>query len=90
MILTENRTEEEALEIIEEIKSRVSVENFAELAKTDSEGPSGPSGGDLGWFGKGVMVPEFEAAAFALEVGVVSDPVKSPFGYHLILVEDQR
>jgi peptidyl-prolyl cis-trans isomerase D len=65
-------------------------EDFAEMAKTYSDGPSGPEGGDLGWFGLGRMVPEFEETAFALEIGEVSDPVKTQFGYHVILVEDRR
>lgn len=65
-------------------------EDFAEMAKAYSEGPTGPEGGDLGWFGRGRMVPEFEEAAFALEIGEVSDPVKTQFGYHIILVEDTR
>jgi peptidyl-prolyl cis-trans isomerase D len=65
-------------------------EDFAEMAKAYSEGPSGPEGGDLGWFGLGRMVPEFEETAFALEIGEVSDPVKTQFGYHIILVEDKR
>lgn len=65
-------------------------EDFAEMAKAYSDGPSGPEGGDLGWFGRGRMVPEFEEAAFALEIGEVSDPVKTQFGYHIILVEERR
>ena len=65
--------------------------DFAALARTHSADPgSKDNGGDLGWFERGAMVPEFEAAAFSLEPGVVSEPVKSAFGYHLILVEERR
>ncbi len=65
--------------------------DFAELAKEHSTGPSGPDGGQLGAFVKGVMVPEFSDAAFAMEVGSYSkEPVKTQFGYHIILVEEQR
>lgn len=64
-------------------------EDFATVAKEVSEGPSAPQGGDLGEFGRGQMVPEFEAAAFAMKVGDVSEPVKTQFGYHLIKLEDK-
>jgi peptidyl-prolyl cis-trans isomerase C len=64
--------------------------DFAELAKEFSEGPSGPRGGDLNYFGRGQMVPPFEEAAFALEVGQVSDVVETRFGYHLIKVSDKK
>ena len=65
--------------------------DFATLAETYSEDPgSAANGGDLGFFSKGMMVPEFEAAAFALEPGSVSEPVKTQFGYHLIKVDEVR
>lgn len=80
--------EEEALAVI---KSLDGGADFAELAKEKSTGPSGPNGGDLGYFGKGQMVPEFEAAVFDLEKGkYTKEPVKTQFGYHVILKEDER
>ena len=81
------KTEDEAKDIITQLDDGA---DFGELAKTLSTGPSGPSGGDLGWFIKTDMVPEFADAAFALEPGTVSDPVKSDFGWHLIKVDDAR
>jgi peptidyl-prolyl cis-trans isomerase C len=70
-----------ALKLQEEIKAGG---DFVALAKKYSTCPSGKRGGDLGVFGRGQMVKEFEQAAFALEVGQMSDPVKTQFGYHLI------
>lgn len=64
--------------------------DFAETAKEKSTGPSGPGGGDLGWFGLGAMVPEFETAVVAMQPGQVSDPVKTQFGWHLILLSEKR
>jgi parvulin-like peptidyl-prolyl isomerase len=90
LISTDNRTDAEALELIKEIQKNVTVDNFAEMAKQYSDCPSASKGGDLGWFGKGQMVAEFEKAAFDLDVGEISEPVKTQFGYHLILVEDKR
>jgi peptidyl-prolyl cis-trans isomerase C len=66
-------------------------EDFAALARENSQDPgSGPNGGDLGWFGKGQMVPEFETAAFAARTGALEGPVKSQYGYHLIQVLEAR
>lgn len=65
--------------------------DFADLAKTESGDPgSAPQGGDLGWISRGIMVEAFEKVAFELPQGVVSEPVKSPFGYHLIEVQEIR
>jgi peptidyl-prolyl cis-trans isomerase C len=64
--------------------------NFASLAKKHSMCPSADKGGDLGFFGKGQMVKPFEDAAFGAQVGVPVGPVKTDFGYHLILVTAKR
>lgn len=81
-------TEEEALEVIAAIEEGG---DFAELAQERSTGPSGPRGGDLGYFSQGDMVPAFGEAAFALEVGAHStEPVETQFGWHVIKVEDRR
>ncbi len=66
-------------------------ENFTELAKEKSKGPTGPNGGDLGWFRKEAMVPEFAEVAFKANKGkIVSKPVKTQFGWHVIYVEDKN
>jgi peptidyl-prolyl cis-trans isomerase C len=70
-----------ALKVHEEI---MAGGDFVALAKKYSTCPSGKRGGDLGVFGRGQMVKEFEQAAFALEVGQMSEPVKTQFGYHII------
>lgn len=80
-------TEEEALSIQKELNAGA---DFAEMAKAKSTGPSGPSGGELGWFGAGQMVPEFEAAVVALSPGQVSAPVQTQFGWHVIILNDSR
>ena len=77
-----------AFDLIEKLKDGA---DFAALAQEFSTGPSGPKGGDLGYFGRGQMVPDFEAAAFALEIGTFSSaPVQTQFGYHVIKLEDKR
>ena len=81
-------TEEEAKAVKAELDGG---KDFAELAKEKSTDPSAQqNGGDLGFFGKGMMVKPFEDAAFAMEVGAVSDPVKSDFGWHVIKLEEKR
>ena len=75
------KTEQEAQELYNEIKNGAS---FAQIAQEKSLCPSGQNGGDLGFFGKGMMVKPFEDAAFALEVGEISQPVQTQFGWHLI------
>ncbi len=80
-------TEEAALAVIEEIEGGA---DFAEVAREKSTGPSGPNGGQLGWFGTGAMVPEFEQAVVDLEVGAVSAPVKTQFGWHIITLNESR
>lgn len=64
--------------------------DFATLAKEKSTGPSGPNGGDLGWFTTGRMVPEFEQAVLQLNSGEVSGPVQTQFGWHVILLHERR
>lgn len=81
-------SEEEAKAVIAELDKGA---DFETLAKEKSTGPSGPGGGDLGYFSRGRMVPEFEEAAFALDVGAYTkEPVQTQFGWHVIKVEDKR
>ena len=85
-ILVKEKAEAEAV-----IAELLGGEDFAELAKKRSTGPSGPNGGDLGYFPRGAMVPAFENAAFALEAGSFTQtPVQTQFGWHIILVEEKR
>ncbi len=80
-------TEEDAADIRAELDAGA---DFATLARERSTGPSGPNGGELGWFGKGRMVPEFEEAVLAMGAGDVSDPVQTQFGWHVIKLNDRR
>ena len=85
-ILLEEETK--AKEVIAELNEGA---DFAELAKKYSTGPSGPNGGDLGWFDAGAMVPEFSQAVASMEPGKYSEePVKTDFGWHIIKLVDQR
>ena len=84
-------TADSQLELTEDIVAKLkNGDDFAELARAYSDGPSGPRGGDLGFFGKGRMVKAFEEAAFALESGQTSDPIKTQFGWHIIKVEEKK
>jgi len=80
-------TEEEALALVAEIEGGA---DFAELAQARSIGPSGPNGGALGWFGKGMMVPTFEEAVLAMDPETVSAPVQTQFGWHVIRLNEVR
>lgn len=80
-------TQEEAAAIVDELNGGA---DFAEVAREKSTGPSGPNGGQLGWFGPGMMVPEFQTAVEQLEVGAISEPVQTQFGWHVITLNDKR
>lgn len=80
-------TEEEAQALIEQLEGGA---DFAELAKENSTGPSGPNGGELGWFGAGAMVKPFEEAVLALQAGEVSPPVQTQFGWHVVKLNETR
>lgn len=79
--------EKTAKEVYDKLKKG---EDFAKLAKEYSKDGSAQSGGELGWFTAGAMVPEFNDAAYALKVNEISEPVKTQFGYHIIQVTDKR
>ena len=81
-------TESEAIDVINMLNNG---DDFAQLAKNKSTGPSGPSGGDLGWFKRGQMVPPFEKAAFSLNKNEITQrPVQTQFGWHVIKIFDKR
>ncbi len=85
--------EAEFVSELSDIKKRVMSHEaaFADEAKVESDDEgSAAQGGELGWFGRGAMVPAFESVAFGLDTGVVSDPIRTPFGYHLIVVEQKE
>ncbi|EAU48109.1 peptidylprolyl isomerase [Salipiger bermudensis] len=80
-------TEEDAQALVEELEGGA---DFAELAREKSTGPSGPNGGELGWFAAGMMVEPFQEAVEMLEVGAVSEPVQTQFGWHVIKLNETR
>lgn len=80
-------TEEAAKELVSELNDGA---DFADLARQHSTGPTGPNGGDLGWFSEGMMVAPFEEAVLALEEGEVSQPVQTQFGWHVIKLIETR
>jgi peptidyl-prolyl cis-trans isomerase C len=81
------KTEDEALSILFDLKRGAS---FEETAKKKTMCPSGKNGGDLGWFGRGQMVKEFEEAAFETPPGQLTKPIKTQFGWHIIKVEETK
>lgn len=80
-------SEDEAKALVTELEGGA---DFAALAKEKSTGPSGPNGGELGWFGPGMMVKEFEDAVIGMEPGTVSAPVQTQFGWHVIRLNETR
>lgn len=80
-------TEEEAQKLVDELKGGA---DFSTLAEEHSTGPSGPSGGQLGWFSDGMMVEPFQVAVAEMEADSISDPVQTDFGWHVIKLEETR
>ncbi len=84
-------SDDKALDQINKIKKSVTTKNFAQIASKETQDPTGKSnGGELGWFSRGRMVPEFDDAAFKMKKGEISEPIKTSFGYHIIYVEDKQ
>lgn len=81
------KTEQEAKDLIDQLNNGA---DFAELAKEKSTGPSGPNGGELGWFSAGMMVKPFEDAVMTMEDGSIAGPVKTQFGWHVIKLNESR
>ena len=90
--LNEVVSEQDAVQRLSELKDRIEMGNadFGELARQHSDDGSAAKGGDLGWLSPGETVPEFERAMNALQPNQVSDPVQTPFGFHLIKVLERR
>ena len=89
LVKTEDEAKAVAL-VLNGLKGEKLKAKFIEEAKAKSTGPSGPKGGDLGYFAQGQMVPEFNDKVFSMTVGTVSAPVKTQFGFHLIYLEDKK
>jgi protein-export membrane protein SecD len=84
-------TREQALEKINKLKAQATAKNFAELVKNNSTEPGArESGGDLGWFGRGTMVPEFDNTVFPQAKDTIQGPIETKFGFHLIYKQDER
>ncbi len=84
-VITANHILVSSMEQAQQLQKQLSEGvDFADLARNHSSCPSGRNGGNLGQFGRGMMVPPFETAAFALAVGETSQPVQTQFGWHLI------
>ncbi len=91
LIAFNGRAEEEVLAIATEMRKNLTISNFGEYATTYSDDRgSAQNQGNLGEFGRGVMVKEFETAAFGLSSGQISEPIRTQFGYHLIYVKDKK
>jgi parvulin-like peptidyl-prolyl isomerase len=91
ILLKDEQAAKDVIAELKGLKGDALLNKFTELAKTKSTGPSGKNGGDLGWFNARQMVQPFSVAAFALEKGAVTQtPVKTQFGYHVILSEDKK
>ena len=89
--IDEDTTEEDALAIILDAQTRLNTENFEDIARELSDDPgSADLGGDLGWAEPGLYVPEFDKVLFGLDIGQISEPVKTQFGYHLIRLDDLK
>jgi len=88
---TDGKNDKQKLKAITTLRGKLTKSNFISQAKQHTEEEAGKStGGDLRWFTRGAMVPEFEKVAFELKPGTISRPVKTPFGYHIIYVEDKK
>jgi parvulin-like peptidyl-prolyl isomerase len=91
ILVTDEKTAKEIIKELKGLKGEALKKKFMEIAKEKSTGPTGPKGGDLGTFAKGQMVPEFDKAVFKLKKDEITlEPVKTQFGYHIILVEDKK
>ncbi len=90
LIKTDNRTDIEAQELADDIYSKATKGNFAQLAKEYSEDSSANNGGDLGWTKKGYFMTEFEDRLKNMTVGEIAPPIKTKFGYHILMLSDRR
>lgn len=91
-ILVKTQEEAEAIiKLLKGLKGEALKAKFIEEAKAKSTGPTGPKGGDLGYFAQGQMVPEFNNKVFSMDIGTITpEPVKTQFGYHVIYLEDKK